>query len=198
MLAYSIFRHTQVVIPEVIHFPQGFTDQFQRCQMGNWGYGHHVFEKRPYVCERCASIGTPKEMEQWISPAKSSKPYIYVYLFIYNIYIYTNLFGDYYMLLLSLWSNIGGVVSNPIKWWWFRRPEVLVWGAIGPGVGSRPVKSSSENGQNMGKSSVKTIQDNCNPKRGFSLWQFYISVTSNRARVLKLWVERGARLTIPN
>jgi hypothetical protein len=80
------------VIPEVIHFPQGFTDQFQRCQMGNWGYGHHVFEKRPYVCERCASIGTPKEMEQWISPAKSSKPYIYVYLFIYNIYIYTQIF----------------------------------------------------------------------------------------------------------
>ena len=64
MLAYSIFRHTHWVIPEVIHFPQGFTDQFQWCQMGNWGYGQHVFEKRPYVCERCSSIGTPKEMEQ--------------------------------------------------------------------------------------------------------------------------------------
>ena len=102
MLAYSIFRHTQVVIPEVIHFPQGFTDQFQRCQMGNWGYGHHVFEKRPYVCERCASIGTPKEMEQWISPAKSSKPYIYVYLFIYNIYIHKSFWGLLYVALESL------------------------------------------------------------------------------------------------
>lgn len=171
--------------------------------MGNWGYGHHVFEKRPYVCERCSSIGTPKEMDQWISPAKSSKPYIYVYLSIYNyiyiLYTHTSFWGLLYVALESLVKH----------WRSCQQPnQVMVVSPPGSsGVGGdwgsaadrwNPVQRMDKIWENHIKSSVKTIQDNCNPKRGFSLWQFYISVTSNRARVLKLWVERGARLTIPN